>query len=121
MRFLYERPFEGSTLFAKTMSLVVDEMAASRAVRSRKDLIKNRLKLRLQHRSTPLRVLAIAGGPAQELCELLSETPRLAAPLDVVLFDQDKGALAYVYRPRQPLTYIRSSPAVRITYLREWV
>jgi len=119
MRFLYERPFEGSTLFAKTMSLVVDEMAASRAVRCRKDLIKNRMKARLRNRSNPLRVLAIAGGPAQELCELLLETPRLAAPLDVVLFDQDKGALAYAYRRLQPLTDNRGGPAVRITYLHE--
>ena len=119
MRFLYERPFEGATLFAKTMSLVVDEMAASRAVRCRKDLIKNRVKARLQHRSTPLRVLAIAGGPAQELCELLAETPRLAARLDVVLFDQDKGALAYAYRRLQPLTDNRGGPPVRITYLHE--
>jgi extracellular factor (EF) 3-hydroxypalmitic acid methyl ester biosynthesis protein len=119
MRFLYERPFEGSTLFAKTMSLVVDEMAASRAVRCRKDLIKKRLKARLQLRASPLRVLAIAGGTAQELCELLSETPRLPAPLHVVLFDQDKGALAYAYRRLQPMTDGRGGPPIRITYLHE--
>ena len=50
MRFLYELPFEGPTLFAKMMSLVTDEMAASRAVRSRKDLVKRWLKARLQNR-----------------------------------------------------------------------
>src|SRR6202171_3364227 len=119
MRFLYELPFEGPTLFAKTMSLVTDEMAASRAVRHRKDLIKRWLKARLQNRSVPLRVLGIAGGPAQELLELLSETPRLPAPLEVVLFDQDKGALAYAYRRMQPLTENREGSGVRILYLHE--
>jgi len=119
MRFLYELPFEGPTLFAKTMSLVTDEMAASRAVRCRKDLIKRCLKARLTGRSIPLRVLAIAGGPAQELCELLAETPRLPAPLEVVMFDQDKGALAYAYRRIQPLVEKREGPGVRIVYLHE--
>jgi extracellular factor (EF) 3-hydroxypalmitic acid methyl ester biosynthesis protein len=119
MRFLYELPFEGPTLFAKAMSLVTDEMAASRAVRQRKDLIKRWLKAHLQTRSVPLRVLGIAGGTAQELLELLSETPRLPAPLEVVLFDQDKGALAYAYRRIQPLTENREGPGVRILYLHE--
>ena len=119
MRFLYELPFEGSTLFAKTMSLVTDEMAASRAVRHRKDLIKRWLQKRLQDRSAPLRVLAIAAGPAQELCELLTETPRLPVPIEVVMFDQDKGALAYAYRRIQPLTENRAGPNVRIVYLHE--
>ncbi len=119
MRFLYELPFEGPTLFAKMMSLVTDEMAASRAVRQRKDLVKRSLKARLQGRSTPLRVLAIAAGPAQELLELLGETPHLTAPIEVVMFDQDKGALAYAYRRMQPLTENRQGPAVRILYLHE--
>jgi extracellular factor (EF) 3-hydroxypalmitic acid methyl ester biosynthesis protein len=88
-------------------------------VRHRKDLVKRCLKARLQNRSTPLRVLAIAAGPAQELMELLAETPRLPAPIEVVMFDQDKGALAYAYRRMQPLTENRSGPGVRILYLHE--
>lgn len=119
MRFLYELPFEGPTLFAKTMSLVTDEMAASRAVRQRKNLVKRWLKARLQNRTLPLRVLAIAAGPAQELQELLTETPRLQAPIEVVMFDQDKGALAYAYRRMQPLTENREGHAVRVLYLHE--
>jgi len=119
MRFLYERPFEGATLFAKTMSLAMDEMAAGKAVRFRKDLIKNRLRSRLEKHPRTLRVLAIAGGPAQELCELLSEVPELPAPLEVVVFDQDKAALAYAYRRLQPLTEGRRGAPVKILYLHE--
>ena len=40
-------------------------------------------------------------------------------PVDVVMFDQDKGALAYAYRRIQPLTENRQGPAVRILYLHE--
>jgi extracellular factor (EF) 3-hydroxypalmitic acid methyl ester biosynthesis protein len=119
MRFLYERPFEGTTLFAKTMSLAMDEMAAGKAVRFRKDLIKNRLRSRLEKHPRTLRVLAIAGGPAQELCELLTEVPELPAPLEVVVFDQDKAALAYAYRRLQPLTEGRGGAPVKILYLHE--
>ena len=119
MRFLYERPFEGTTLFAKTMSLAVDEMAASKAVRFRKDLVRRRLETRLEARTDALRVLAIASGPAQELCELLTDSAELAAPLEVVMFDQDKAALAYAYRRLQPLTEGRRGPPVKIVYLNE--
>lgn len=117
MRFLYERPFEGPTLFAKAMSLAVDQTASSKAVRHRKDLIKRRLKERLQNRQKPLQVLAIASGPAQELCELLTEMPELPAPLEVLLFDQDKAALAYAYRRLQPLTAQHAE--VKVVYLHE--
>ncbi len=118
MRFLYERPFEGSTLFAKAVSLAVDQMAASRAVRTRKDLVKRRLKARLEQRQKPLHVLAIASGPAQELSELLQEMPELPAPLEMVLFDQDKAALAYAYRRLQPLCERRQGE-VKVIYLHE--
>jgi hypothetical protein len=117
MRFLYERPFEGTTLFAKAMSLAVDQTASAKAVRHRKDLVKRRLKARLENRHKPLQVLAIASGPAQELCELLTEMPELPAPLEVLLFDQDKAALAYAYRRLRPLT--EAHPEVKIVYLNE--
>ena len=117
MRFLYERPFEGTNLFAKAMSLAVDQCAASRAVRSRKELVKRRLMERLENRQRPLHVLAIASGPAQELVELLREMPELPVPLEVLLFDQDKSALAYAYRRLQPLQEAR--PEVKIVYLHE--
>ena len=50
---------------------------------------------------------------------MLTETPRLPAPIEVVMFDQDKGALAYAYRRIQPLTENRDGPGVRILYLHE--
>jgi len=47
-------------------------------------------------------VLAVACGPAQDLLELFSEAVELPAPVEIVLFDQDKGALAYAYARLKP-------------------
>lgn len=103
MRFIYEKPFEGPTLFAKAISLAFDSTRASCAVRHRKDLVKRELRGLIESRRRPLRILALACGPAQELMELFQEIPELPAPVEIVLFDQDKGALAYAYRRLKPV------------------
>ena len=103
MRFIYEKPFEGSSLFAKAISLAFDQTRASCAVRHRKDLVKREVRRLIQSRRRPVRVLAVACGPAQDLLELFSEPLELAAPVEIVLFDQDKGALAYAYARLKPV------------------
>ena len=119
MRFIYEKPFEGPTLFAKTIGLSFDQTKAARAVRHRKDLVKRQLKDVIESRRRPVRVLAVACGPAQELVELLNEMPEMPAPVEVVLFDQDKGALAYAYRRLKPMLDGRSGAPVKMIYLHE--
>jgi hypothetical protein len=122
MRFVYERDFEGPTLFAKAVGYGFLQTKAALAVRYRKDLIKSRLRELLQAhgRSTrPLRVLSIAAGPAQELAELVDELDELPAPVELVLFDQDKGALAYAYRRLKPAVEAKFGGQVRILYLHE--
>ncbi len=119
MRFLYEKPFEGPTLFAKAMSLAFDQTKAGVAVRGRKDVVKAKLRSLIESRSTPLRFLSVAAGPAQELFELLSELPELPAPMELVLFDQDKGALGYAFRRLRPLVEQRWAGKVKLIYLNE--
>jgi extracellular factor (EF) 3-hydroxypalmitic acid methyl ester biosynthesis protein len=103
MRFIYEKPFEGSSLFAKTISLAFDQTRASCAVRYRKDLVKREVRKLIHSKRRPVRVLAVACGPAQDLLELFSEPLELPAPVEIVLFDQDKGALAYAYARLKPV------------------
>ena len=103
MRFIYEKPFEGSTLFAKAISLAFDQTRASSAVRHRKDLVKREVRRLIQSKRRPVRVLAVACGPAQDLLELFSQPVELPAPVEIVLFDQDKGALAYAYARLKPV------------------
>jgi extracellular factor (EF) 3-hydroxypalmitic acid methyl ester biosynthesis protein len=119
MRFIYEKPFEGPTLFAKAISYSFDQTRAASAVRHRKDLVKRKLRELLDSQRGSLRILAIACGPAQELVELLEEVDELPAPLEIVLFDQDKGALAYAYRRLKPIADRRFAGRVKLVYLNE--
>jgi len=118
MRFIYEKPFEGPNLFAKAISYSFDQTRAACAVRHRKDLVKRQLREMIDSRRAPLKVLAVACGPAQELVELLQEIRELPAPLEIVIFDQDKGALAYAYRRLKPIADARKA---RVVYLHESV
>jgi hypothetical protein len=122
MNFIYERDFEGRTLFGRAVGHGFLQTPAALAVRYRKDLMKRQLRAVLDRRagaSRPVRILSIAAGPARELQELLSELDELPAPLEIVLFDQDKGALAHAYRRLRPLAEARFPGRARIIYLNE--
>ncbi|BDG08814.1 PilZ domain-containing protein [Anaeromyxobacter paludicola] len=122
MNFIYEKNFEGATLFARAVGLAFTSSRAAQAVRFRKDLVKRQLAALLANRgraSPPVRVLSIAAGPAQELFELLEETPELPVPLEVVLFEQDKNALAHAWRRLQARVEARAPGEVRLTFLHD--
>jgi SAM-dependent methyltransferase len=122
MRFIYERDFEGASLFAKALSYAFLQTKAALAVKYRKDLIKRQLRAQIDAHNgiqRPLRFLSVAAGPAQELYELLRELPAEVAPLEIVLFDQDKGALSYAYRRLKPIVEERFHGDVQVLYLHE--
>lgn len=126
MNYLYERDFEGPTLFARVLGYAVMQGTAARAVRARKDLMKGVLRGLLDARARagrprPLRLLSIAAGPARELQELLREVDALPVDLEVVLFDQDKGALEHAFQRLRPLADARFPGRVRIEFLNESV
>jgi extracellular factor (EF) 3-hydroxypalmitic acid methyl ester biosynthesis protein len=122
MRFFYERNFEGPTLFAKAIGYTTILMKPAQAVVFRKDLIKRQLRAMIKARAggeRPIRVLSVAAGPAQELYDLFGEMDRLPGALEIVLFDQDKGALSYAYRRLKPLVDRKFPGQVRLLYLHE--
>jgi extracellular factor (EF) 3-hydroxypalmitic acid methyl ester biosynthesis protein len=122
MRFIYERNFEGASLFGKAVNLIFIETKAGQAVRFRKDLVKHKLAEMIAARgesTTPMRILSVAAGPAQELVELLSEIEELPCPLEIVLFDQDKGALAYAWKRLKAIIDKRWSKKVSMLILNE--
>ena len=122
MRFMYERDFEGATLFAKALHYAFLQTGGARAVPCRKNMIKQQLRARVEaHRGIerPLRILSVASGPAQEFYELVRELPADVPPLELVLFDQDKGALSYAYRRLKPIVDERFHGAVQILYLHD--
>jgi extracellular factor (EF) 3-hydroxypalmitic acid methyl ester biosynthesis protein len=122
MNFVYEKDFEGPTLFARAVGHAFLQTPPSLAVRRRKDLMVRQLRAVLERRcgsSGPVRVLSIASGPARELQDLLADLDDLPVPLEIVLFDQDKGALAHAYRRLRPLAEGRFPGQVRIVFLNE--
>ena len=124
MNFIYERVFDGGTLFARAVTLGFSEAVCSKAVRFRKDLVKRQLKALLSRRAgarDPVRVLSIASGPAQELFELLQEAEEIPVPLEVVLFEQDKNALAHAWRRLTPAVESRFAGRVRLLFLHDSV
>jgi extracellular factor (EF) 3-hydroxypalmitic acid methyl ester biosynthesis protein len=118
MNGLYGNHFAGPTLFAKAVNLWAVSTGAARAVRTRKDLLKTLLRERLTRSepNRPRRILSIAAGPAQEVFEVLTECPEFPERVEIVLFDQDKGALAYAYGRLNRLPAAKNSDHLRITY-----
>jgi hypothetical protein len=122
MNFFYEKEFEGPTLFARMLAYAFLQTPVALAVKYRKNMMRRQLRAILeQHagRSRPVRVLSIAAGPACELRELLTEMEDLPVPLEIVLFEQDKGALAHAYGRLRPLADSRFPGRVKVVYLHD--
>lgn len=121
MNYFYEKDFEGPTLFGRLIGYSFLQTPVAMAVRYRKDMMRRQLLEILARRSgsKPVRFLSIASGPAAELRELLAEVDELRAPLELVLFDQDKGALAHAFRRLRPIADARFPGRVRIVFLNE--
>lgn len=122
MNFFYEKDFEGSSLFTRAFGHAFLQTPVACAVRFRKDLVRRQLRAILDQRagsSRPVRFLSIAAGPAREIQELLAEVDELPAPLEIVLFDQDKGALAHAYKRLRPIADARHPGRVRVVFLNE--
>jgi extracellular factor (EF) 3-hydroxypalmitic acid methyl ester biosynthesis protein len=122
MNFIYTRQFEGASLFARAVGLTFTSTVAARAVRHRKDLVKRELKALLTRHTgdrRPVRILSIAAGPAQELWELFGELDDLPVPVEVVLFEQDKNALAQAWRRLQSVVEARFPHGIKLTFLHD--
>jgi extracellular factor (EF) 3-hydroxypalmitic acid methyl ester biosynthesis protein len=122
MNGMYGRHFTGPSLFAKAMNLALVMIPAAQAVRNRKDLIRGQLEAALDahtSRNEPLRILSVAAGPAEEVFMLLAERVRIDVPLEVVLFDQDRSALAFSYARLSRLVAARWQGKVRIVHLHD--
>jgi extracellular factor (EF) 3-hydroxypalmitic acid methyl ester biosynthesis protein len=121
MNGLYGNHFSGQSLFAKAVNLSFVTTPAAEAVRTRKDLIKERLHALLDARgaTTPSRILTIAAGPAQEVFELLKERKSIDAPLEIVLFDQDKRALSFSYGRLKRVVAQKWEGRVKVVHLHD--
>ncbi len=123
MIYIYDNDFEGATLFGKAVHKAAVMTAASKAVRGRKDLLKAIMQEKFQSlrtRRTPMRILSVAAGPARELKEFL-EGLSPEDTLEIVLFEQDKQALAHSNRELRSLIARRRMSRVRLFSLRDTI
>lgn len=98
MRYLYEREFEGETLFARALTLAVARTGSCEAVRARKDLLREvieRALARAWDAGRPASVLCLASGPAQEVVELFESHPGPLGPVRIGFVEMEKQALAW--------------------------
>jgi extracellular factor (EF) 3-hydroxypalmitic acid methyl ester biosynthesis protein len=94
MRLIYANDFRGPTVFSQFMHKYPLDLAASQAVRNRRRLVGEWVRERAAKHtpSSPLRVLSVACGPAEELQEILLK-PEDAGRVEFTLLDQDPEAL----------------------------
>ncbi|MSP93548.1 MAG: hypothetical protein EXR79_17440 [Myxococcales bacterium] len=121
MRFIYERWFEGPTLFARALNTAAVALPGAAAVRSRKDMLLRELSATAAAwTGGPLRVVSVAAGPAQEVYEFLSAISPDGPRVDIVLFDQDKQALALAHaRIERRIERRGLGTRIRVTYLHD--
>jgi extracellular factor (EF) 3-hydroxypalmitic acid methyl ester biosynthesis protein len=95
MRLLYENAFRGETIFSQFLHKYPVEVAAAQAVRNRRRFVAEWAREKMKDRTSvsPLRVLSVACGPAEELQEIIL-TPDDAARVQFTLLDQDPEALS---------------------------
>lgn len=123
MDHMYRCEFEGPTLFAKAMSWASLHAPSPQAVRTRKQLIKNMLSELFTSVTDDhtVRILSVAAGPAEATYELLDEATVLPAKVEIVLFDQDPGALAFAHGRLTRLVDRKWPGRVRIIFLHDTI
>jgi extracellular factor (EF) 3-hydroxypalmitic acid methyl ester biosynthesis protein len=98
MNMVYRDQSLGGTLFGRSLSRVVLDSEAGRAVRHRARYLAEKIEAAVAHgRPRPARILSVAAGPAMELQLILRTDPALLAAgrTEIALLDQDAGALEH--------------------------
>ncbi len=97
---ILERPYEGRTLFAKTINKLLIEMPPAEAHRNRIALLKRLLEEeseRARHAGHPLEALNIGCGPAKEVREFIASSPN-AHLCHITLMDFSREALEFAQK-----------------------
>lgn len=99
MNMIYRNESLGATLFGRSLSRVVLDSDAGRAVRARAHYLVENIEAAAAHggRHRPARILSVAAGPAMELQLILRKNSALLAAgrAEITLLDQDAGALEH--------------------------
>ncbi len=102
MELYFAREFVGDTLFGRFLHSVSQGYSLGRTVIAREALMRSVVRTAAEAEGEgPVRVLSVAAGPALELRRMLREIDSLRRPLQLLLLDQDEGALEIAHRRLQ--------------------
>jgi extracellular factor (EF) 3-hydroxypalmitic acid methyl ester biosynthesis protein len=102
MELYFARDLVGETLFGRFLHTIAQGYSLGRAVVAREALMRDAVRAAAESPGVgPVRVLSVAAGPALELRRLLREATSFRRPLQLVLLDQDEGALEIANRRLQ--------------------
>lgn len=119
MNYIYTEQFAGETLFGRTINLFGTRNRTGMAVWGRKEMLRDELQALLDRRAgsvAPVRILAVAAGPAQEAFELFTQLTRFHGRAELVLFEQDRGALSFAYRRLQRALAANPNPNITLQF-----
>lgn len=133
MRYIYQRDFEGETLFGRALTLAVTRTGSCEAVRARKDLLREVITSALARawdQGRTATVLSLASGPAQEVVELLETHPGPLGPTRFGFVEMERQALAWsqhrlqdacAHHPKSDITFHFFHDRVRRRMSPAWV
>jgi extracellular factor (EF) 3-hydroxypalmitic acid methyl ester biosynthesis protein len=116
MNMVYRNESLGDTLFGRSLSRVVLDSHAARAVRHRAHYLAGKITAAIArsgpHR--PAHILSVAAGPAMELQLILRSDPALlrAGRAEIALLDQDASALTHA---REQISALAAQAHVEVT------
>jgi hypothetical protein len=120
MNYLYDRAWEGNTLYGKLVHRYGVEHMMAKAVRARKVLLRSAIdecvtRHRQSNSTHPCRIISLGSGPAREVIEFLQEYDE-PGQLEFLLIDQDNNALEQVYASLAPIIQ-RNKGKIKVNYL----
>jgi hypothetical protein len=91
MEYLYAEEPMGQDLFGRFLFTVAQNYVLARAVRGRELVVREALRRVVVDTpgAGPVRILAVAAGPAMELRRWVAELAHLSRPVELILLDQD--------------------------------
>jgi extracellular factor (EF) 3-hydroxypalmitic acid methyl ester biosynthesis protein len=106
----------GEGLFGRFLFSIAQSYTLTRAVVARELVVREALRrLAAQPGTTPIRVLAVAAGPAMELRRWLEEVALLDRPVELTLLDQDRAAHESAHRQLTRLLFERHRGMLPVT------
>jgi extracellular factor (EF) 3-hydroxypalmitic acid methyl ester biosynthesis protein len=99
MELLFTRELGGEGLFGRFLHSIAQNYTLARAVLGREVVMRHAVRAAIESKGEgPVRVLALAAGPAIELRRALEETSTLSRPVELILLDQDLSAHETAHR-----------------------